>query len=80
LFKRFQMQATINSEENLKGIIAGLKKLNKEEQQSILAQINATIMLKKGIPNIAKTNGIKPLTMAQIDSIKHKSRKLEHAK
>jgi hypothetical protein len=69
------MQATRNKVDNIKGIIAGLKKLNSQEQQSILAQINATIMLKKGIPTIAKTTGLKPLTMAQIDSIKHKSRK-----
>jgi hypothetical protein len=74
------MQTSINVDDNLKGIISGLKKLNSQEQQSILVQINATIMLKKGIPTIAKTKGLKPLTMAQIDSIKHKSRKLQHAK
>lgn len=74
------MQTSINVDDNLKGILAGLKKLNSQEQQSILAQINATIMLKKGIPTIAKTTGLKPLTMAQIDSIKHKSRKLQDAK
>jgi hypothetical protein len=33
-------------------------------------------MLKKGIPKFANPpKGVKPLTMAQIDSIKHKSRK-----
>ncbi len=74
------MQTSITIDENLKAIVAGLKKLNNQEQQSIFAQINATLMLKKGIPKIANTDGVKPLTMAQIDSIKHKSRKLQHAK
>jgi hypothetical protein len=53
-----------------------LKKLALQEQQSILAQINATVMLKKGVPKFANPpKGLKPLTMAQIDSIKHKVRK-----
>ncbi len=70
------MQTSIKVDENLKAIVTGLKKLNNQEQRSILAQINATLMLKKGIPKIANIDGLKPLTMAQIDSIKHKSRKL----
>lgn len=57
-------------------IVAGLKKLDAQDQQSILAQINATLLLKKGIPKLANPpKGLKTLTMAQIDSIKHKSRK-----
>jgi hypothetical protein len=60
---------------DIEKIIAGLKKLNKEEQQSILAQINATLILRKGVPNFANPpKNLKSLTMAQIDSIKHKSR------
>ncbi len=61
---------------NLEKIISGLKKLDVKYQQSILAQINATLLLKKGIPKFSNpSKSVKPLTMAQIDSIKHKSRK-----
>jgi monomeric isocitrate dehydrogenase len=74
------MSTSINIDNDLKDILAGLKKLNSQEQRTILAQINATLMLKKGIPIIAKTKGQKPMTMLQIDSIKHKSRKEQHAK
>ncbi len=57
-------------------IINGLEGLTEQEQGAILAQINATLMLKKGLPKISNTpKGLKPLTMAQIDSIKHKVRK-----
>ena len=66
--------ATLNK--NIEKIVAGLKKLDTQDQQSILAQINATLMLKKSVPNFANPpKGLKPLTMAQIDSIKHKVRK-----
>lgn len=65
---------TLNT--NIDKIIAGLKKLDLQDQQFILAQINATIMLKKGIPKFANPpKSLKPLTITQIDSIKHKSRK-----
>jgi hypothetical protein len=60
----------------LKKIVVGLKKLDNQDQQSVLAQINATLLLKKGVPNFANPpKGLKPLTMAQIDSIKHRARK-----
>lgn len=65
---------TINT--SIDKIVAGLKKLDAQDQQSILAQINATLLLKKGIPKLANPpKSLKPLSMAQIDSIKHKSRK-----
>ncbi len=67
---------TTTLNKNIEKIVAGLKKLDKEDQQAILAQINATLMLKKGVPNFANPpKGLKPLTMVQIDSIKHKARK-----
>ena len=70
------MQSTNSLNKNIEKIIAGLKKLDMQEQQSILAQINATVILKKGVPKFATLpKDLKPLTMAQIDSIKHKSRK-----
>jgi hypothetical protein len=70
------MPTTATLNKDIEKIVAGLKKLDTQDQQSILAQINATLMLKKGIPKFANPpKGLKPLTMAQIDSIKHKSRK-----
>ncbi len=76
------MTYTLTSKKNIVKIAARLEKLDMQEQQSILAQINATIILKKGIPKIANpAKDLKPLTMAQIDAIKHKARKLKpHAK
>ena len=47
------MQTSIIIDENIKNIIVGLEKLNSLEQKSILAQINATLMLKKGLPKIS---------------------------
>lgn len=70
------MPTTTTLNKNIEKIVAGLKKLDTQDQQSILAQINATLLLKKGVPKFANPpKGLKPLTMAQIDSIKHKSRK-----
>lgn len=69
------MPTSITLNKNIEKIVIGLKKLDAQDQQSILAQINATLMLKKGIPKFANpSKGLKPLTMAQIDCIKHKSR------
>ncbi len=68
------VKTTLNK--NIEKIVAGLKKLDAQDQQSILAQINATLMLKRGVPNFANPpKGLKLLTMAQINSIKHKARK-----
>jgi hypothetical protein len=70
------MPTTTTLNKDIEKIVAGLKKLDTQDQQSILAQINATVMLKKGIPKFANPpKGLKSPTMAQIDSIKHKSRK-----
>jgi hypothetical protein len=74
------MAIIVTYSETIEKIINGLEALTEHEQGAILAQINATIMLKKGLPKISKTpKGLKPLSMAQIDSIKHKVRK-EYAK
>jgi hypothetical protein len=70
------MPTTTTLNKDIEKIVAGLKKLDTQDQQSILAQINATVMLKEGIPKFTNPpKGLKPPTMAQIDSIKHKSRK-----
>jgi hypothetical protein len=70
------MAIIVTYSETIEKIIKGLEALTEQEQGAILAQINATIMLKKGLPKISKTpKGLKPLSMAQIDSIKHKVRK-----
>ena len=76
------MPATITANKNISKIINSLEKLNDEEQLSILAQINATIILKKGVPFFTNPpKGLKPPTLSQIDNIKHKIRKEKvHAK
>jgi hypothetical protein len=76
------MPSTLIVNKNISKIINGLEKLNHQEQLSILAQINATIILKKGVPSFTNPpKGLKPPTLSQIDSIKHKVRKEKvHAK
>ena len=53
-------------------IIKEVKKLDEIEQESILASIRARHILKQTKKPIASIS--KPLSMARIDSIKHKSR------
>lgn len=76
------MSSTLIANKNISKIINSLEKLDDKEQLSILAQINATIILKKGVPSFTSpTKGLKPPTLSQIDSIKHKVRKEKvHAK
>jgi hypothetical protein len=53
-------------------IIKEVVKLDEIEQESILASLRARHILKQAGKNIASI--AKPLSMAQIDRIKHKSR------
>ena len=76
------MTSSLIANKNILRIINGLEKLDNTEQLSILAQINATLILKKGVPSFTNPNkGLKPPTLSQIDTIKHKVRKESvHAK
>ena len=60
----------------IESIIAEVQKLSTIEQKEILVQIRIKKMLKQKRKPIANPpKGLKPLTMAQIDKIKHESRK-----
>lgn len=76
------MSAAISENKNIQKIVSGLNKLDDQEQRSILAQIHATILLKKGVPSFTNPpKGLKPPTLSQIDKIKHQARKaVSHAK
>jgi hypothetical protein len=57
-------------------IIKGLDKLNQPDKLTVLAYIRALHMHKRKRKAIANPpRGLKPLTMAQIDRIKHEVRK-----
>ena len=65
---------TVNS--TIEKIVSELKDLQTLEQKEILTQIRIMKMKNKLPPFLSKPpKGLKPLTMAQIDKIKHKSRK-----
>ncbi len=76
------MSAAIIENKNIQKIVSGLNKLDDQEQRSILAQINATILLKKGVTSFTNPpKGLKSPTLSQIDIIKHRARKEKlHAK
>jgi len=70
------MAVTLNYNQTIEKIVAEVKRLTTLEQKEILAYIKAK-QYKKG-PRISFINpekGVKPLTMSQIDKIKHESRK-----
>ena len=70
------MSAAIIENKNMQKNISGLNKLDDQEQLSILAQINATLLLKKGVPSFTNSpKGLKSPTLSQIDKIKHQARK-----
>ena len=72
------MSAAIIKNKNIQKIISALNKLDDQEQLSILAQINATLLLKKGVSSFTNPpKGLKPPTLSQIDNIKHRARKFE---
>lgn len=70
------MSIVLNYNRTIEQIVTEVKKLTTLEQKEILAYIKAN-QFKKG-PRISFINpekGVKPLTMSQIDKIKHESRK-----
>jgi len=70
--KLFIMAKIIAFNATIKKIVSEVEKFDEIEQKSILASIRARQILKKPIKHIAAIS--KPLSMATIDSIKHKSR------
>ena len=74
------MAILLTYNDTIEKIIDAVEKLNSQEQRALLAQVNATVLLRKGVPKISNpAKFVKPLTMIQIDGIKHKARK-QHAK
>lgn len=61
------MSAAIIENKKLQKIISSLNKLDDQEQLSILAQINATQLLKKGVPSFTNPpKGLYPPTLSQL--------------
>lgn len=60
----------------IESIISEVQKLSTLEQKEILTQIRIMRLMKEPRKSFVKPQkGVKPLTMAQIDRIKHESRK-----
>jgi hypothetical protein len=75
------MATVLTFNETLGSIVDELEKMSPIEQKQILAFIKAKRIKKE--PRISFINpekGLKPLTMAQIDKIKHDSRKTHAGK
>ena len=60
-------------------IVAEVKQLDELEQQILLTRLRVKKMAKKKRKPLARAVGVKPLTMEEIDWIKHESRK-QHAR
>jgi len=70
------MAFTNENNSTIESIIRELSKLDLYEQKEFLAQLKAKRLLKRKRKSLANpVKGSKPLTMAQIDLIKHESRK-----
>lgn len=70
------MDDTSIIENTIEDIISEVRKLDALEQKAILAYIKARrLHAKKNISLARYGKGIKPLTMAEINKIKHLSRK-----
>jgi len=67
------MSAIVAFNATMKNIVSEIEKLNRTEQQSVLAYLRAKGLQKLPVRNFALKS--KPLSMATIDAIKHKSRK-----
>ncbi len=67
------MAAIVAFNTTVKNIVSEVVKFDKTEQESILAYLRARRIQKK--PARKLVTDPKPLTMATIDAIKHKSRK-----
>ncbi|MGC4037714.1 MAG: hypothetical protein QM764_17260 [Chitinophagaceae bacterium] len=62
----------------IESIVEELSKLDSIEQKEFLAQLRAKRLLKRKRKALANPpKGLKPLTMTQIDRVKHASRKLK---
>ena len=65
---------TING--TIKNIVKELAKLSSLEQEEVLAQLRAARLARKPAKSFAKpAKGIKPLSLEEIDRIKHEVRK-----
>ena len=67
------MSSIVAFNTTVKNIVSEVVKFDKTEQESILAYLRARRMRKQPIQKTVKIQ--KPLNMAAIDAIKHKSRK-----
>lgn len=67
------MATVIAFKTTLESIVDEVEKFDKVEQESILAYLRAKRIQKKPRRKLASEN--KPLSMASIDAIKHKSRR-----
>ena len=68
------MAIVITVNPTIEKIVEVAEKLSPEEQEIFLRQMNAARLLKENKP-IVRAKNTKPLTLAQIDAIKHKVRK-----
>jgi hypothetical protein len=73
------MTLVFTEKNTIEQIVEIAEKLTKEEQLMFLAQMNAAKLLHEN-KKFIRVDNLKPLTMAQIDAIKHKSRKQNEGK
>lgn len=72
------MANVLSLNETIQNIVSEVEGMDKVEQKSLLAYIRALRISKKGKNPVPVGNpDLKPLTMEEIDHIKHKSRKSE---
>jgi hypothetical protein len=70
------MSVTSSENNTILLIVTELKKLDSIEQKEFLAQLRAKrLFRRKARPLANLSKSVKPLTMAEIDRIKHLSRK-----
>jgi response regulator of citrate/malate metabolism len=75
------MAIVLTFNDTIQSVVDELAKLDNIEQKEILAQLRAKRLLReKRKPLANPPKGLKPLTMAQIDKIKHESRKRYESK
>jgi hypothetical protein len=68
--------AVVTFNSTIESIVSEVQKLSTLEQKEILTQIRIMKLKNKLPASLSKPlKGLKPLTMAQIDKIKHESRK-----
>jgi hypothetical protein len=72
------MSIVLASNNTIESIVKEVRKLSTIEQKEVLAQIRMKKMMnEKHKPLANPPKGLKPLTMAQIDKIKHDSRRVK---